>query len=375
MKKRMIIMLLSVGLLFGSIIAYKTFSNIMMKRYFASQEHIATVSAMEAKKESWLMERKYYGGLRAAQGVNVTTELSAMVTNIYFKSGDLVKKGDVLVQLNASSDIALLRSLEANTALAKITLDRDTAQYAIKAISKATLDADRANYKSLKAQTEQQAAIVEKKTIRAPFSGKLGISAINPGQYLNTGDTIVPLQDLSTIYADFYVPQQQLIELKIDQAVTLTLDVFPNRSFTGKITTINPVIDSNSRNVQVEATLSNPEEELVPGMFATITVKTGSPQQYITLPKTAISFNSFGNVVFTIEKKGKDKKGKAILTVQQRFVTTGESRGDQIAVLEGVKVGDNIVTSGQLKLKNGARVTINNSVVPLNDPSPKPTEE
>ena len=375
MKKRMIIMLVFVGLLFGSIIAYKTFSNIMMKRYFASQEVIATVSAMEAKKEPWLSEKKYYGSLRAARGVNVTTELPAMVEQIYFKSGDTVKEGDLLVQLNASSDIAQLRSLEANTALAKITFDRSTALYAIKAISKAALDADVANYKSLKAQMEQQAAIVKKKTIRAPFSGRLGISTINRGQYLNTGDTIVPLQDLSTIHADFYVPQQQLNDMKVDQIAQIVTDVFPRKVFSGKITTINPVIDTNTRNVLVEATLSNAENDLVPGMFATITVETGKPQEYITLPKTAISFNSYGDVVFTIENKGKDKKGKPLLTVQQRFVTTGETRGDQTTILKGLTVGDKVVTSGQLKLKNGTRVAVDNSVVPTNDPAPKPTEE
>ncbi len=375
MKKPMIIMLISVGLIFGAIYGYKTFANIMMKRFFASQEMIATISTTDAKKESWMMEKKYFGSLRAARGVNVTTELAAIVEQIYFKSGDYVKEGDLLVQLNASSDIALLKSLEANTALAKTTLDRDTAQYAIKAISKATLDTDTANYKSLKAQTEQQAAIVKKKSIHAPFSGKLGICAINPGQYLNTGDTIVPLQDLSIIYADFFVPQQELVNLKTTQTVQITTDVYPKRFFSGKITTINPVIDSNTRNVQVEATLNNPQDDLIPGMFVTITVLIDNPQQFITLPKTAITFNSYGDVVFTVENKGKDKKGKPLLTVQQRFVKTGESRGDQVTILDGIKVGDTVVTSGQLKLKNGTRVVINNTVVPSDDPAPKPVEE
>ncbi|MDQ2994129.1 MAG: efflux RND transporter periplasmic adaptor subunit [Pseudomonadota bacterium] len=374
-KKPMVVMLICVGVLFGGIIAYKTFGNIMMKRYFASLVPIATVSAMKADYSTWESQQKFYGSLRAVKGVNVTTELAAMVEKIYFVPGSTVKKGDILVQLNASSDIALLRSLEANTKLAKVTLDRDKAQFAIKAVAKATVDADEANYKSLQAQTDQQAAIVAKKTIRAPFDGKLGISSVNPGQYLNVGDTIVPLQDTNFLYADFYVPQQQLVNMKVGQDVRLMLDVFPNRSFTGKISTINPVIDTNTRNVQVEATIDNHNGVLVPGMFATVIVDTGLPQKFITLPQTAITFNSYGDVIFTISEKGKDKTGKPILIATQRFVTTGESRGDQVTILKGIKAGDLVVTSGQLKIKNGAQVVINNTVVPRNDPTPKPVEE
>lgn len=375
MNKRMMIMLISVSILFGGIVAYKTFSNIMMKRYFASRENIVTVSAMKAETSPWQSQQKYYGSLKPYQGVNLTAELSGIVQTIYFKSGAFVKKGEIIIQQTANSDLALLHSLEANTALAKITLKRDTAQYAIQAISKATLDADEANYKSLAAQTAQQAALVMKKTIRAPFAGKLGIVEINEGQFLNPGDSIAPLQDLSQIYADFYVPQQEVTSLQIDQPVQLTIDTFPGRTFEGKITTINPVVDSNTRNVKVEATLQNPKNELLPGMFASIVVVTGEPHNFITLPQTAISYNPYGNVIFTIEEKGKDKKGKPLYIASQRFVTTGETRGDQITILKGIQVGDQIVTSGQLKLKNGARVTINNSVVPTNNPSPNTKEE
>jgi membrane fusion protein, multidrug efflux system len=375
MKKRMTIMLIGVALLFGGIFAYKTFSNIMMKRYFASQEHIVTVSAMHAKIEPWQPQQKYYGSLRAVQGVNVTTELAALVEKIYLKPGAMVKKGELLVQLNAKSDIALLHSLEAQTALAKITYERDKAQYAIQAVSKATLDADAANLKSLIAQTAQQAEIVKKKSIRAPFAGRLGITTINEGQYINTGETIVPLQDLEYLYADFYVPQQQLAAIKLNQPVQLSIDAFPNRIFTGKINTINPVVDINTRNAQVEAIIYNPKYEIIPGMFASIIIDLGAPNRYITLPQTAISFNSYGKVIFTISEQGKDKKGKPILTVQQRFVTTGDSRGDQVSILQGLNVGDHVVTSGQLKLKNGTRIVINNSVVPTNNPAPQVIEE
>jgi membrane fusion protein (multidrug efflux system) len=375
MKKRMIIMLVGVGLLFGGIVGYKTFSNIMLNKFLASRENIATVSAMTAETAPWQSQQKYYGSLKPYQGVNVTTEITGLVEKIYFKSGAILKKGDLIVQLNAKSDTALLRSLEANTTLAKITLQRDTAQYAIQAISKATLDTDKANFKSLEAQTAQQAAIVNKKTIRAPFAGRLGIVDINEGQYLNAGDTIAPLQDLHSIYADFYVPQQHVTTMSVGQVVRLTIDTFPQRIFEGKITTINPVVDSNTRNVKVEATLANPKYELIPGMFATINVDTGKPQPYITLPQTAVSFNSYGDVIFTLQEKGKDKKGQPMLVATQRFVTTGETRGDQVTILKGIQQGDRVVTSGQLKIKNGSRVVINNSVVPTNNPAPKTTEE
>lgn len=375
MNKRMIIMLIGVGLLFGGIVAYKTFSNIMMKRFFASKENIITVSAMTAEVSPWQSQQKYYGSLQPYQGVNLTTEVAGLVKNVYFKSGADVKKDEVIIQQTSDTDTALLHSLEANTALAKITLQRDTSQYAIQAVSKATLDADQANYKSLAAQTEQQAAVVRKKTIRAPFAGKLGIVEIHVGQYLNPGDTIAPLQDLTQIYADFYVPQQVVTTLRVDQPVRLSVDTFPNRFFEGKITTINPVVDNSTRNVKVEATLPNPKNELLPGMFGTIMIETGEPQHFITLPQTAISFNPYGEVIFTIQEKGKDKKGQTIYIVSQRFVTTGETRGDQVTILKGIQVGDRVVTSGQLKLKNGARVTINNSVVPTNNPSPNTTEE
>ncbi len=375
MKKRMLIMLIGIGILFGAIVAFKIFGNYMLKRYLASRGNISTVSAMTAERSTWQPQQKYYASLTPVQGVNVSSEIPGVVEKIYFQSGAVVKKGDLLVQLRANSDIALLHSLEANTTLAKITLDRNTAQYAIQSISKATLDADKANYKSLKAQTEQQAAIVEKKSIRAPFSGRLGISLINEGLYLNVGAPIVPLQDLEKIYADFYVPQQQLTQIKTQQTIQMQTDAYPDHNFKGYITSINPVIDASTRNVKIQATFANPRFELMPGMFASVVIDTAKPLQYVTLPQTAISFNSYGDVIYTLKDKGKDEKGRPIIIAQQKFVTTGETRGDQVAILEGIREGDKIITSGQLKIKNGSRVFIDNSVVPSNNPSPKVPEE
>ena len=376
MKKRMRIMLIFVSVLFGCIFAYKMFTSIMIKMYIAAnQSPVISVSAMEASYSSWQPQLSATGSLRAIRGVNVTTELAGMVQGIYFTPGSSVKEQTLLVQLNAVSDNALLHSLEANAELAKVTYLRDKAQYAAQAVSKQTVDADAANLKSLLAQVAQQAATVAKKTIRAPFAGRLGISTVNPGQYVNPGDMIVTLQTLDPIYIDFYLPQQSLAAIKVGQPVKVRTDAFPGKDFSGQITTVNPAVDTSTRNVEVEATLNNPTMELTPGMFAQVVVDTAEAKPQLTLPMTAISFNPYGQLVYLIEESGQDKKGEPILTVHQAFVITGETRGDQVAILQGIKAGDKVVTSGQLKLKNGSLVAINNSIVPANNPNPSAPDD
>lgn len=374
-KKPMIIMLICVGILFGGIFIWKTFVNFMMHRFISSMENISTVSAMKADYSTWITQKKYYGTARAIQGVNVTTELPGLVEKIVFVPGSMVKQGDLLVQLNISTDVAQLHALQANLALAMTTLKRDTAQYAIQAISKATLDTDVANAKNLSAQVAQQQALIDKKTIRAPFSGRIGIALINPGQYLSAGGAIASLQKLDKLYFDFYVPQQEIMDLKLGQASELSLDAYPNVVFHGKITAINPSADNSTRNVLVEATYDNPGDRLLPGMFAAAEVKTGLPKNFITLPETSISFNPYGNAVFKLTPKGKNKEGQDVYIASQSFVILGETRGDQVSVLKGVEKGDLIVTSGQLKLKNGSKVIINNSVVPKDEIAPNPKNE
>lgn len=370
MKKRMIIMLICIGALLAAVYAYKIFINHMIKNFIAAQSDIATVSTTKVAYSLWDSKLTAVGSVRAIRGVNVTTELAGLVQKIYFTPGASVNQGDLLVQLNADSDIAALHALEAKAALAVTTYNRDKKQYAIHAISKAVLDNDVGNLKNLNAQVAQQAAIVAKKTIRAPFAGRLGISAINPGQYLNPGDAVVTLQALNPIYVDFYLPQQNLAQLQVGQAVIVTTDSYPNEKFTGKITTVNPLVDDTTRNVKIESTVANPTNHLIPGMFATVEIITGQPQRFLTLPQTAISFNPYGQLVYIVKQTGTDAKGNPILIANQSFVITGQTRGDQITVLEGLKEGDTVVTSGQLKLKNGSQVSINNSVQPNNNPAP-----
>ncbi len=369
--KPMKIMLITLGVLFGGIFLYKAIIELMMKHYFATHTNpVVTVSTMTVDYSTWQPQLKSVGSLRATLGVNVTAQLGGMIKAIYFKPGSIVQADTPLVQQNADSDIAQLQSLQANAELAKITYARDKAQYKVKAVSKQQVETDEQNLKSLTAQVAQQAAIVNKLTIKAPFSGRLGISQVNPGQYLNPGDAIVTLQSLDPIYVDFYLPQQALSQLQVGQNVVVTIDTFPGKQFGGKITTINPIVDTNTRNVEVEATLPNPNNLLTPGMFANVEVKAGKTASYLTVPQTAITFNPYGDIVFLVHPDGKDENNQAILKVQQIFVTTGEARGDQIAVLKGIKKGDMIVTSGQLKLKNGSIVKINNTVQPDDSPSP-----
>lgn len=377
MKKRMMIMLIGVGILFGGIFLYKGFMTLMMKRYFATMKSpTVTVSTMKVGQTSWTNELKAAGSMRTVRGVNVTTSLAGQVQTIYFKPGSVVQQDTVLVQLNASVENAQLESLMANADLARINYERDTAQFKVHAVSKAQVDTDRDNLKSLRAQVAEQAAVVAKKTIRAPFTGKLGVSAINLGQYLNAGDKIVSLQTLDPIYADFYLPQQSLSAVHVGQKITMTSDAYPGKTFAGVITTIEPEVDSSTRNVEVEATCPNRDSTLVPGMFTTVVVDTGNPQEYLTLPQTAITYNPYGNVVYLVKEKGEDDNGKPVLVAKQVFVKTGETRGDQIMVIDGIDAGDTVVTSGQLKLKNGSHIVVNNTVQPANNPNPKlPDEE
>ncbi len=370
LNDRMKKMLMIVGILFGCIFMYKVIMSVIVKYSMTHQSKVISVSTIQAKTLAWQPKLKASGSVRAIYGVNVTTELAGMVKKIYFTPGVFVREGEVLVQLNADSDIALLHALEANAALAKITYDRDKAQFAAHAISKQVLDTDTENLKSLNAQVAQQAAIVLKKTIRAPFTGRLGICAVNPGQYVNPGDKVVSLQTFDPIYVDFYMPQQTLSQLKRDQLVNVHVDGYPEKIFTGKITTIDPAFDESTRNIEVEATLPNPQFQLTPGMFAAVEVETGAPQSYLTVPQTAVSFNPFGDIVYVIKQTGKNKKGKPILTANQVFVVTGETRGDQVAILQGLQENDTVVTSGQVKLRNGSIVAINNTIIPSNNPAP-----
>ena len=375
MAKKMIIMLIALGVIFGGIFGYKAFMSYMMKKYMAAGSAPAvTVSAVKAVSDDWQPQLSAVGTLRAVRGVDVTTEVVGLVQSVNFKSGEEVKAGQLLVQLNADTDNAQLQTLVAARDLSQSVYERNKKQFQAQAVSQASLDADAADLKVKQAQVAQQEAQTIKKSIRAPFAGRLGIHSVNPGQYLNAGDKIVTLQALDSIYVDFYLPQQELSRLTKGQTVTAVSDAYPNKKFTGRITAVSPKVDPQTRNVQIEALLENPRHELLPGMYANIRVQAGKPQRYLTIPRAAVTFNPYGETVYIVEDKGKDAKGQSSLAVKQSFITTGPARGDQVAVLKGIKEGDRVVTAGQLKLKSGSPVIIDNTVQPANDPHPAPKD-
>ena len=377
MTKRMIIMLICVGVLLGGLIGFNLFKAHMIKKFMASNAvPSATVTSAVASYQQWQPQLSAVGSLRAVRGVDVTTEVAGLVREIPFNSGQEVKAGQVLVRLNDDSDRAQLASLQASAELAQTVYKRDKAQFDIQAIAKAQLDADAADLKSKRAQVDQQAALVDKKTIRAPFAGRVGITTVNPGQYINPGDAIVTLQAIDPIYADFYLPQQQLGQLQVGQSIVVDTNAYSSRTFDGKIRSINPRVDNTTRNVQIEATVDNRERKLLPGMYANVKIDAGNVERYLTLPQTAITYNPYGATVFVVKPgEHKDAQGKVMPIAQQVFVTPGPTRGDQVAILKGIVEGTQVVTSGQLKLKNGTPLVIDNRVQPADSPNPTPQEQ
>lgn len=374
LKRRLIIVVLAVSVLLAAIVAFNMWkANLLEGIRKKNAAPPQTVSTASAQFTDWQPEVSAVGSMRAVRGVDVTTEVTGLVRSLHFKSGDDVKKGQILVELNADPEIAQQHALEAAADLSQTVLDRDKEQYDAQAISKAQLDADAADLKNKRAQAAAQAALAAKKIIRAPFDGRLGITTVNPGQYLNTGDKIVTLQAVDPIYVDFKLPQQQLSMIANGQAVNLTTDSYPGVKFVGKINAIDPRVDASTRNFQAEATVPNPDRKLLPGMFTRVGVVAGEAKHYLTLPQTAITYNPYGATVFLAHKKpgGSDKD----LIAQQSFVTLGPTRGDQVAVVKGVSEGDLVVTSGQMKLVNGAPLIVDNSVLPANDPNPSPQEQ
>jgi len=376
MTKRMVIMLVLAGVIFGGIFGFQAFKGRMMKKFMSSMGDVPqTVSTVKADYQEWLPKLEAVGSLRAINGVEVSPEVTGIVSAINFKQGEDVKKGKLLVELVADSDIARLHALQAASALAKSTYNRDKQQFEFKAISQQVLDIDKANLMQADAAVAEQQAMVNKKFIHALFSGRAGIRQVSVGQYLNAGTPVVSLQSLDPIFLDFSVPQQNISMIHHGQKVTATSDAYPGEQFTGRIVVINPEVDTTTLNVKVRAELKNPQHRLLPGMYATVDISTGTPQRYITLPQTAVTYNPYGNIVFLTEQHGTDAKGKPKLIVKQVFVTTGDTRGDQVAVLKGIKAGDVVVSAGQVKLHNGSSITINNDIEPSNEPDPQPKDE
>jgi membrane fusion protein, multidrug efflux system len=373
MRRRLIVVVVAVGLVLVLIVGFNLFKSYMIRQAMSrNASPPQTVTTTTVDYSDWQPQVQAVGSLRAVRGVDVTTEIAGLVRSVRFRSGDDARSGQVLVELNADADIAQLHALEAAADLSATVYARDKVQLEAQAISQAQLDADAADLRNRRAQAASQAATVAKKTVRAPFDGRLGITIVNPGQYLNPGDKVVTLQSLEPIYVDFRVPQEELARVSVGQTLQLTTDAFPGTNFDGKVSSIDPLVDVATRNFEVEASVGNPQRRLLPGMFARVAVAAGSVQRYLTLPQTAITYNPYGATVFIAKSAG---NGAAGPTAQQTFVTLGPTRGDQVAVLKGIQRGDVVVTSGQLKLKNGTPLKVDNAVTPKDDPNPTPQEQ
>ncbi len=371
MTKRMVIMLIAVALVFGGVFGFQAFKNAMIKKFMSTMTAPPqTVSTTVATKQEWQPQIEAVGTLRAVKGADLSLEVAGVVEAISFNSGDDVQEGAELLRLRSQDDIAKLQSLQAMAELRSITYARDQRQFKVQAVSQATLDTDAANLKDAQAQVVQQQAIIDKKTLKAPFAGHLGLRQVDLGQYLPAGTVVVTLQALDPIYVDFWLPQQAFDRIKLGQTVSVTVDAYPDQTFAGEIAAINPKIDASSRNVQVRATLKNADRRLLPGMYATIDISAGAPQQHITLPQTAITYNPYGNTVYVVDEHGKDAKGQPQLVARQTFVTTGPTRGDQVAILTGLSGGETVVTAGQIKLHNGSPIIVNNAITPTAEASP-----
>lgn len=376
MAKRMAIMLAAVGLVLGLVFGFKAFVAGKIKESLAGMANMPqTVSTTTVGYQEWRPQIEAVSSLRAVKGADLAFEVAGIVDEIDFDSGADVAAGAPLFRLRADDDVAKLHSLEATAQLAQITYQRDEKQFKAQAVSQATLDTDAANLKNANAQMAEQQAIISKKIIRAPFAGHLGIRAVDLGQYVSPGTTVVTLQALDPIYLDFYLPQQSIDQVKVGQSVTAAIDTYPGQEFAGQITAINPKVDANSRNLQVRATLKNADHKMLPGMYARVAIATGAQQRYLTLPQTAVSYNPYGSTVYIVEEKGTNANGQPQRIARQTFITTGTTRGDQVAVLSGVKEGDVVVTAGQIKLHNGSLLAINNDIQPTADANPTPSEQ
>ncbi len=373
MAKRMILMLLAtVAVLAG--LGFLKFRQIQTAVQAASfQPPPESVTSIVAKQESWASTMGVIGTMEAVQGVMISADLPGTVAKINFASGQSVKAGEVIAELDTRQERSQLASLEAQRDLAGLNYGRMQQLVKDGVISKMDYDRATADQRQTTANVGEIKAMIDRKTIRAPFSGVLGIRKVNLGQYLAAGNPIVQLQALNPIYVNFGVPQQEVGQLKIGRGLHVTTENLTGQVFSGKVTAFDSVVDESTRNIQVQATLPNPQGKLKPGMFVQVQVGVGADRPIISVPASAINYAPYGDSVFIITDM-KDPKGNTYRGVRQQFVKVEGSRGDQVAIVSGVKPGDEIVTSGVFKLRNGAAVQVNNKVQPGNNPAPKPED-
>jgi membrane fusion protein (multidrug efflux system) len=375
MIKRIIISLIGLIVLIGGLAGIKYLQIERMTAYgdnFIPPPEVVTTAA--AKNDSWESFLTAVGSLEAVQGVLVTAELKGKVVRIAFEPGTMVETGDLLVQQDTSVESAQLRAAEAEVALAKINFKRSKELVAAKTISQSDFDNADAQFKQAVAQADNIRAVIGKKTIRAPFSGRLGIRQVNLGQTLNEGDEIVSLQSLDPIYVNFLLPQQRLAQVHPGLAIRLTTDAFPGQVVSGKITAINPQVDAATRNIRIQATVENPAELLRPGMYVNVSVVLPGRIEVLTIPATSVLYAPYGDSVFVVEEKKDDPNKPSALLLNQKFVRLGEKLGDYVSVMSGLKEGETVVSTGVFKLRNGQTVVIDNTLSPEFKQMPKPAD-
>lgn len=371
MKRRIALAIVIVIVVVGSLAGVKV---LQIRQLIAAGESFApppeTVSTAVARQEQWQGKLQAIGSITPVQGVTITPEIPGAVREIAFEGGSMVKRGDLLVRLDTSAEEAQLRGLEAQVDLARIELERMRKLRADNTVSQSELDLAEATMKQALANADNIRATIEKKTIRAPFAGRLGIRQVNLGEYLDVGKPIVSLQSLDPIFVDFNLPQQDLPQLKTGMRVLLSTDAYPKQQFEGVLSTINPDLDPGTRSVGLQAILANTNHLLRPGMFARVEVLLPEDEQVLVIPATSVLSAPYGDSVYLVEPKpGKDKAG---LTVRQQFVRLGQARGDFVAVAAGLQPGQRIVSAGVFKLRNGMDIAVNNNLAPKAEEAPQP---
>ena len=375
MVKKILTTTLGLLVLLGAIVGTKV---LQITTMVAQTAHFTpppeAVTTAQVKLENWRLQLASVGSLSAVHGVNVSAEMDGKIVDIPFVSGSKVQAGDVLARQDTSVEEAELRAAEASVDLSRISLERSRDLFAKAAISQSQLDADEANSKQAVAQADNFRAVIAKKTIRAPFSGSLGVRLINLGQNLKAGDPIVSLQDLDPIFVDFYLPQQELAEISPGLTVRIDGDSVGNGPVDGTITAINPDVDMATRNVRVQATISNPSGHLHPGMFVNVEAELPKTRNVLVIPATAVLSQPYGDTVFVVEEKKDDVSGTTLSVVRQQVVRLGEQRGDFVEVASGLESGQTVVTTGVFKLRPGMSVSAQNGFAPDAQVNPKPDD-
>jgi membrane fusion protein (multidrug efflux system) len=373
MKLRIVLALLAVIVVLGGIFGAKALQIRKAAAAAAARRPPpVTVATAQAVPETWTATLEAVASLRSFRGITVRAELEGRITRLAFESGASVREGEVLVELDTSTETAQLAGLEAQARLAALSLERARELRRTGTNTPADLDFAENTAKQSLAAIEVLRATIAKKRIVAPFSGRLGIRAVNPGQFLNKGDAIVELESADPIYADFGLPQQELTRLQPGLEVRLQADAYPSRTFTGKIETTSPRVRDDTRNVGVRAVFPNPAEALRPGMFARVSVILPESSTVLVLPASAITYSPYGDSVYVVETETTPEGSRQV--ARQRFVEVGPRRGDQTSIRKGLKASDQVVVAGQMKLRNGAAVRIDNSILPGNQAAPKPAE-